>query len=107
MTRFAWVAAGPGLGHPGHPDPELGAHVRARAGPAAGALAGVAGDYQQAQPAQTAQDRAQPWELARWRFGAAASRSAWCGSPGMAIMPPPGLTLRAGDGAIIAATGPE
>ena len=47
-----------GLGHADHRDAELGVHVRAEAGPAAGVQVGVAVDYQQAEPAQLGQDRA-------------------------------------------------
>jgi hypothetical protein len=46
-------------------DAELGVRMRAQAGPAGRVQIGVAVDHQQAQPAQTVQDRAQRRELAQ------------------------------------------
>ena len=48
----------PGSGHADHRDAELGARMRAQAGPAVRVKIGVAVDDQQAQPAQVGQDRA-------------------------------------------------
>lgn len=56
--------AEPGLGRPDHRDAERGVRVRAQAGTAAGIQVGAAIDDQQAQPAQTVQDRVQRRERA-------------------------------------------
>jgi hypothetical protein len=55
-------------------DAELGVRTRAQAGPAARVPIGVAAGYQQAQPAEIVQDRAQRRELAQAELARPAGR---------------------------------